>query len=187
MGGCKAAVETLIDSDSDAESLAHASAKFGWFSRRRAAEPTPPKPKPMDGGRKRPIRMDGGRKRPTPPKPKPMDGGSKRPIRMDGGRKRPTPPKPMDGGRKMPVVRKPIKHRIVGGACKPCKKGTFRGEFDELLQDGACPPCRPMKKLKPIKRMFCPMVRCAARRGCRFAPMTKEQKAAKNKYGCPKY
>jgi outer membrane protein OmpA-like peptidoglycan-associated protein len=150
--GCKAAVETLIDSDSDAESLAHASAKFGWFSRRRAAKPTPPKPKPMDGGRKRPIRMDGGRKRPTPPKPKPMDGGRKRPIRMDGGRKRPTPPKPMDGGRKMPVVRKPIKHRIVGGACKPCKKGTFRGEFDELLQDGACPPCRPMKELKPIKR-----------------------------------
>merc|ERR1711934_777599 len=80
------------------------------------------------------------------------DGGRKRPIRMDGGRKRPTPPKPMDGGRKMPVVRKPIKHRIVGGACKPCKKGTFRGEFDELLQDGACPPCRPMKELKPIKR-----------------------------------
>merc|ERR1711970_455009 len=47
---------------------------------------------------------------------------------------------------------KPIKHRIVGGACKPCRKGTFRGEFNELLQDGACPPCRPMKKLKPIKR-----------------------------------
>merc|ERR1711959_26263 len=73
-------------------------------------------------------------------------------LRQDGAGPPCRPMKKLKPIKRKIVKLKPIKHRIVGGACKPWKKGTFRGEFNELLQDGACPPCRPMKELKPIKR-----------------------------------
>jgi len=49
-------------------------------------------------------------------------------------------------------------HRKVGGPCKPCAPGTYR-RGEELLQTGACPPCRKLKPLKPkcgpTTRQFC--------------------------------
>merc|ERR1712167_260036 len=57
------------------------------------------------------------------------------------------------GKKSSPPKPKPVKPangpKKVGGGCKPCPKGTHR---EELLQTGACPPCkRPVKKPEVVK------------------------------------
>merc|ERR1712100_540175 len=62
-------------------------------------------------------------------------------------RKHFSPPKP----KRKPTFVKPAGPKKVGGFCKPCPKGEHRGEV--LLQTGACPPCRAMKKPEtPMKK-----------------------------------